>query len=74
MLYFITHVLTYVFISVNPTHLTLPTPCISESCIKIKINLNFYFHTSLRCLKRFYEGLKGLKPFEAPQRRVKIKI
>ena len=20
---------------------------------------NFYFHTSLRCLKRFYEGLKG---------------
>ena len=25
-----------------------------------KINLNFYSHTSLRCLKRFYEGLKGL--------------
>ena len=25
-----------------------------------KIKLNFYFHTSLRCLKRFYEGLKGL--------------
>ena len=25
-----------------------------------KINLNFYFHTSLWCLKRFYEGLKGL--------------
>ena len=24
-----------------------PVPCISESCIKIKINLNFYFHTSL---------------------------
>ena len=22
-----------------------------------KINLNFYLHTSLRCLKRFYEGL-----------------
>ena len=22
-----------------------------------KINLNFYFHTSLWCLKRFYEGL-----------------
>ena len=39
-----------------------------------KINLNFYFHTSLWCLKRFYEGLKGfhktfkafIKPFEAP--------
>ena len=25
-----------------------------------KINLNFYFHTSLWYLKRFYEGLKGL--------------
>ena len=25
-----------------------------------KYNLNFYFHTSLRCLKRFYESLKGL--------------
>ena len=23
-----------------------------------KINLSFYFHTSLWCLKRFYEGLK----------------
>ena len=26
-----------------------------------KINLNFYFHTSLWCLRRFYEGLKGLQ-------------
>ena len=25
-----------------------------------KVKLNFYFHTSLWCLKRFYEGLKGL--------------
>ena len=25
-----------------------------------KIKLNFYFHTSLWCLKRFYEGLKSL--------------
>ena len=25
-----------------------------------KINLNYYFHTSLWCFKRFYEGLKGL--------------
>ena len=30
---------------------------ISKSCIKIKINLSFYFHTSLWLLKRFYEGL-----------------
>ena len=37
--------------------LTLNVPCISESCIKIKIKLNFYFHTSLWCLKRFYENL-----------------
>ena len=25
-----------------------------------KIKLNFYFHTSSWCLKRYYEGLKGL--------------
>ena len=25
-----------------------------------KINLNFYFPTSLHCLERFHEGLKGL--------------
>ena len=41
--------------------LSLKDPFISESCIEIKIELNFYFHTSLWCLKRFYEGLKGLK-------------
>ena len=41
--------------------------------IEINIRLNFYFHTSLWCLKRFYEGLKGLH-FEAPQRSVEIKI
>ena len=41
--------------------LTLPAPCISERFIMIKIKLNFYFHTTLRCLKRFYKGLKGLK-------------
>ena len=37
--------------------LTLKDLFISESCIEIKIKLNFYFHTSLWCLKRFYEGL-----------------
>ena len=46
--------------------LTLPVLRISESCIEIKIKLNFYFHTSLWCLKRFYETF--MKPFEAPQR------
>ena len=37
--------------------LTLPALCISENCIEIKVNLNFYFHPSLWCVKRFYEGL-----------------
>ena len=32
-----------------------PNPGQSE-----KIKLNFYFRTSLWCLKRFYEGLKGI--------------
>ena len=35
---------------------------------KEKLNLNFYFQTSFQALKAF------LKPFEAPQRSVKIKI
>ena len=34
--------------------LTLKDPFISESYIEIKIELNFYFHASLWCLKRFY--------------------
>ena len=33
--------------------------------------LNFYFHTFLQCLKRLYEGLKGL--FETLHRSVEIK-
>ena len=40
-----------------PLFLKLPAPCILESYLKVKINLNFYFHTSLWCLRRFYEGL-----------------
>ena len=39
------------------TFLTLSAPRISENCINIKINVNFYFHTSLLCLKWFYDGL-----------------
>ena len=55
--------------------LTLNVPHISESCIEIKIKWNFYFHTSTWCLKRFYEVFKTfIKPFETPQRNVKIKI
>ena len=37
--------------------LTLPVLSISESCIETKINLNFYFHISFWCLKRFYKDL-----------------
>ena len=37
--------------------LTLNVACISESCIEIKIKWNFYFHTSLWCLRRFYKGI-----------------
>ena len=33
--------------------LTLPAPILDK---EKKINLNFYFHASLWCLKRFYEG------------------
>ena len=55
--------------------LALPASYISENYFKIKINLNFYFRTSLWCLRRFYGGLKDLhKTFEAPQRSPKVKI
>ena len=54
----ITSWLLYAYIPSN--RLTPPAPCISKSCIKIKINLKFYFHFSSWCLKKFYEGLWGL--------------
>ena len=54
--------------------LTLPAPYISESCTEMKINVNFCFHTSLWCLKRFYEGLKGLlKTFSGSTKKCKNK-
>ena len=54
--------------------LTLPVLCILKTCNKK--NLNFYFDT-LRWLKRFYafKAFKAfIKPFEAPQKSVKIKF
>ena len=39
---------------------TFPVLCIYEIYVKIKINLNSYFHTSLWYLKRPCEGPKGL--------------
>ena len=42
--------------------LTLNVPIPDK--VKFKIKLNFYFDTSLWCLKRLHEGLEGLhKPF-----------
>ena len=41
--------------SLPQIRLTLNDPCISESCIETKIKLNFYFHTFLWYLIRFYE-------------------
>ena len=40
--------------------LTLPTQCNSQSFIKTKMNLNFYFLTALWCLKKLREGIEGL--------------
>ena len=55
--------------------LSLTALCIPETCIKINVNLSFYFHTSLCYLRRFYEGLEAFKKsFEVQQRSVKIKI
>ena len=39
----------------------LPVVYILESCIKMKTTLSFYFQSSLRYLKRFYENLRGLR-------------
>ena len=52
--------------------LTFNVPCFSESCIEIKIKLNFYFHTSgaskgfMKALKAFFSlspgsGWEGLR-------------
>ena len=46
--------LIYFFFSNLTLTVPLPTPD------KEKNNLNVYFYISLWCLKRFYEGLKGL--------------
>ena len=46
----------FVVKKVKSVNLALPTPYISERCIKIK---DKSFHTSLWCHKRFFEGLKG---------------
>ena len=59
----------------DKTKIILPTPFISESCIKIKINLNFIFTLLCGASKGFRKAFKAfIKPFEAPERSVQIKI
>ena len=48
----------FIIISFVPFNPSRPNPGWRE-----KIKLNFYFHTSLWRLKRFYEGLKDLYKF-----------
>ena len=43
------------------------------SYLEMKIKLNFYFHTSLWCLKKFYEGLKGLHKTFSDTKKCEIK-
>ena len=53
----------------------LNVPCISESGIDIKIKLIFILTLLCRASKGFIEAFKAFtKPFEAPQRSMKIKI
>ena len=51
---------------------TFLVPFISEICIKI--NLNFYFNSSMRCVKWVKPFKAFKKPFEVPQRSVKKKF
>ena len=55
--------------------LTLNVLCISESCTEIKIKVKFYFFLLFSYSKGFMKAFKAfIKPFEAPQRSMKIKI
>ena len=55
--------------------LILPFLCIKEIYIKIKINLNFYLQTYCGASKGFMKAFNAfMKPFEAPQGSLKIKI
>ena len=55
--------------------LTLKDPFISESCIEIKIESNFFFTFLRGASKGFMKAFKAfIKLFKAPQSSVKIKI
>ena len=64
-----------ILINIKGLFLTLLAPCISETCIKIKIKVNFYFCSSLCASKGFVKASKAfIKPFDAPQTSVKMRI
>ena len=48
------------FIEISHWILPFFNPFRADPGRREKFNLNFYFHTSLWCLKIFYDGLKGL--------------
>ena len=54
------HGFDYGFYSSKDLTINLLIPFRPNPGRREKIKLNFYFHTSFWCLKRFYEGLKGL--------------
>lgn len=45
--------------AVSSLLLTLPALCFSESCIRTKINFNFYFYIILWFLNGFMKVLQG---------------
>ena len=63
------------YLEVWGTILTLNVPCISESRIEIKIKLIFIFTLLCVASEGFMQVLTAFtKPFEVPQRSVKVKI
>ena len=59
------------FVWYHKDKLTLNVPCISESCVEVKIKFLFW-HFSVMPQKVLWRPF--IKPFEAPQRSVKIKL
>ena len=60
---------------VKKTMICIANPSYLDPERREKIKLNFYFHTFFWCLKRFMKAFKAfIKPLEAPQRSVKVKI
>ena len=64
----------YKYVKVFAIYCSVINPSLLDRGQRQKTNVNFYFHT-LRGGRRFYEGFKSfIKPFDSPQRSVRIKI